>query len=516
MEAFLDAMDERPTTVNVEKDHSPPAPSPLKMDQSPDILMNIREREVPPQLPHSMEGKTDTPYGRDYQFALEVSPSLRNEHIEYEHTTENSLGVAIWESMKRDSFIGNVTRWIDNVSAEMHRNRADEKRIWDYKDELTHGISPEYHRDIVTAPTWELAIRESQRIRHREEQLKREYNQSFGKSLVADALGFMLDPSNLLPGYGMLKGVQLANRASTMSTLGRFAQSTKMQKMGSLAAAGAFEEAVRMAPRYASDPTFEANEYYAGIAMSAAMSGLMPAAFSVGRSGVGRLANKIPEAAADIRNSMHAHGVDVAVRQAMSFPSALKETGFKDPGTALRKSKEAAQDKVSQKVNELNARSGQKEFEATIKDDLSGESPTTSKAVQWMESKIDQAGDAAIERMKLKAKRTAQGGAAVAAGTVVAGPLGGVAAATLFANRDWIQLAGKAAVRARNKRRLAYDAAISAGDKEGAARILREARTTPRATAEQTLEIAQEEVASAVENAKKRIREIHNRARACA
>ena len=486
----------------------------VTMDQSPYIFQGLQEREVQPDRPpHPLtDVATKTRYGQNMQKALAVSPRMRRHWTPTpEHTTQNGFLEGIWESAKRDSFIGNTARWIDQIANNAQRNFADQKLIYDNREELLHGISPEYHEAILNAGTFDLAVRESQRIRHREDQIKREYNQSIGKSLVSDLMGFMIDPTNLLPGYGMLKGVSVARRMNALGTIKNVAASSKMQQVGALTAAGAFEEAIRMAPRFASDPTFEANNYMEGIAMSAAFSGFLPVAIGGVRRGI----DIAPDAYADIKNHLHAWGVDVGVRQAMRFPSELKQTGFKDPGTALRKSKEFAQDRVGQNVHEVNARNMKKEVDQKTKD-LKGETPNSSGVVDSALDMFDRAGDAAIGRVKVKLKRGAQATAATAVTAAVAGPVPAAIVAGMFANRDYLAIALKAGVKAKRSRRAAYDLAKSTGDEAKAAEILREARQTGgKPTAAQTAEAAQEMILDAVEKAKIKIRDIHAKASTC-
>ena len=508
MSAFSDFLDSGPPPVEQEP---LPQTSPLVMDQSPDIIGAITERTVAPDRdPHPMEGRTATKYGEDFNRALAVSPRMRAHWTpEIEHKTENSFARAVWESAKRDSFIGNTTRWMDQVIQEGMRTQEDEDLIWGAREELTHNISAEYHDAILDAPTFGLALREADRVRHREEQIRREHHQSVGKTLAADLAGFIIDPTNLLPGYGMLKGVSVARRMSAISTLKGVAASSKGRQMAALATAGAFEEAIRMAPRYASDPTYETNNYMEGIAMSAAFSGLMPLAFRGFSSGIGRL----PDLSNDINMSLHSWGADVGVRQAMRFPGEFKKTGFRDPGTALRKSKELAQDNVNRKVKELNKTAERRKVNEALKGDLAGENPSNSKLMEWMDRKFDQAGDIAIERLRVKAKRHAVATGATAAATVAGGPVAGLTTAVLFANRDYLAVAAKLAIRRRNLRRVAYDTAITNGDQKAAAQILRDART--KATLAETVDDLSAMITESVDKAKAKIKDINTKARVC-
>lgn len=510
LSTFLDSGTPAPKTV--------PKTSPLVMDQSPDILAQITERTVAPNRnPHPMEGREATQYGQDFNRALEASPEMRSYWTpEPEHQTENSMARAIWESAKRDSFIGNIARWADQQIAETERNTVDEDLIWGAKEELTHNISPEYHSEILNAPTMGLALREANRIRHREEQIRREHHQSIGKTLVADIAGFIIDPTNLLPGYGMLKGVQLARRMNAITALQTLQRSSKMTQMGVLTAAGAFEEAIRMAPRWASDPTYETNNYMEGIVMSAAFSGLLPAAFGGIKAGARRGADILPNALNDINATLHAYGVDVGVRQAMRFPGQLKETGFKDPGTALRKSKELAQDAVDVKVKEVNARTNTRQFNDSLAEDMAGDAPSNNKMVGWMEDQLDRAGDAALSRAKIKLHRAGVATTATMGAAALGGPLAGIATAALFANKDYLAIAAKVAIRKKNIRRAGYDAAITAGDTKRATEILREARQPKGQTdVAMTIEVVEEQILSAVDKAKVKLRTINEQSRVC-
>ena len=498
------------TTTNIGNPEDRPIPDTFVMDQSQDILARKETFELEPQRQERAPIRGDTKHAKEFNEALKYSPSMRRDWTpEPEWTSGNTFGQAVWNSMKRDSFIGNSGRLLDQKIAETQRNSVDENLIWDSREALLDGISPQYHAEILNAPTFGLARRESSRVRSREQAIKREHNTHMGKTLAADIAGFILDPTNLLPGYGILKGIALAKRTSSLSVLQGIAASSKGRQMADFAAIGAFEEAIRMAPRYASDPTFEVNEYMEGIAMSAAFSGLLPIAFSGIRGGI----NKLPALHDDIQKHLHTWGMDVGVRQAMRFPGQLKETGFKDPGTALRKAKEIAQDAVNKKVKEFNKTTERRKVNDAIREDFKGETPTNNKFMEWAESKLDTVGDVAIKRSKLKVKILAQATAATTVGGVVAGPVGAIAAAALFSNRDYIALGARLALRKRKQRRIAYNAAVAAGDDTAAAAILRSAKTKP--TVADTVEELNTAILQSVDRAKTKLRELNEKAKVC-
>ena len=493
------------------RDNPPPPPetnNPLAVAPSQEVQDLVVHRDQPQRYVEL------TPDTGDEQFdaAIRANPSLRQTWVggeNREFTEDFSFGEAIWNGVVRDGITGNTIRVLDQVISELDRSDAHAINIWEAKESLTIGISPEYHADILNAPTMDLAIRESQRIRARELAIKKEYNTHVGKSLAADVVGFVVDPLNLLPGAAVMKGLSVARRTNAIGALKGVAASSKGEKMATLAVAGAFEEAIRMAPRYASDPTFEVNNYMEGIAMGAAFAGFLPVAFSGIKGGILRL----PALNDDIQRHLHNWGMDVAVRQAMRFPSKLKETGFKDPGTALRKSKESAQDAVNKKVKEFNKTTEKRKATEAIREDLKGETPSNSRLMQWAESKLDQAEKVAQERLKLKVKRIVQAAVATTVGGVVAGPLGVATAAALFANRDYIAIGAKFALKKKLQRRVAYNAAVAAGDDKAAAAILRGARTKP--TLEDAVEEISESISTAVEKAKTKLRDINEKAKVC-
>ena len=495
---------------------APPEPTNALSDAPAQQVRDLVEYKEQPQMYRELIPDTNDEL---YNSAIRANPALRKTWIDHEQNemTEGfSFPEAVWNSIIRDSFIGNSYRVLDQTIEELNRTDKHAVAIWDARETLTVGISPQYHDDILNAPTIDLAIRESQRIRNREIKLKKEYNTHMGKSLVADIAGFMLDPSNLLPGYGMLKTYNLATRTKALGALQNIAASSKAQQMSTLAAAGAFEEAIRMAPRYASDPTFEVNNYMEGIAMSAAFSGLLPLVFGGIGSGVGRLTEILPNAANDIGAISHAYGMDVGVRQAMRFPGKLKETGFKDPGTALRKSKEAAQDAVNTKVKEVNARTNTRQFNDALTQDMAGDAPSNNKIVSWIDDQLDKAGNTALDRAKLKLRRAGVSTAATLGAAAVGGPLAGITTAALFANKDYLAIAAKVAIRKKNIRRAGYDAAITAGDTKRATDILRETRQSKGQTdIAMTIDVVEEQIASAVDKAKVKLRTINEQSRVC-
>jgi len=488
-------------------------PDTFVMDQSKEVLSGIEFKEVAPPREELTSIQGSTRYAEDFNEALKYSPSMRKDWTpEPEWTSGNTFGQALWNSMKRDSWLGNIGRLTDQAIAGTQQSEINDGLIWDNQEALVHGISPIYHDDILQAPTFGLAKRESNRIRLREAALKREHNTHIGKTIAADMAGFFLDPTNLIPGYGIVKGIALAKRMSSIAVLRGVAASSKGRQMAGFATVGAFEEAIRMAPRYASDPTFETMEYMENIAMSAAFSGILPAVFGGVQAGL----RKLPALNDDMQRNLHSWGVDVGVRQAMRFPGELKETGFADPGTAARKAKEKAQDSVDAKVKEFNKTAEKKKAKEAIDEDMSGETPSNEKLMGWMEEKLDQAGDAAIKRLKHKLKRTVASAAGVAVATGIAGPIGGVVAAAFFTNKDYLAAGLKLALKHKKERRVAYDAAVSAGDHEAAAEILKGARKQKKPTPEETVDEMEVNIRESVEEAKRKLRAANEKAWACA
>lgn len=483
------------------------------MDQSQQIIEAIEQRE--PTLERQerlpVEGIFPGDPGYEFNEALKASPSLRRDWLPIpEGIQSNTFTESLWNAVKRDSFGGNIYREFDQQIAELSRSGYDEKLIWDDRENLTKGISPAYHDNILLAPTYGLAKRESRRIREREVALRKEYRTSIGQTLAADILGFFVDPSNYLPGYGMLRAIRVADRVLEVSLLKGIAASGKGKKMAVLAGAGAFEEAIRMAPRYTSDPTFEANNYYESIAMSAAFAGFLPVVFG-GFFGASKFTiNKMPVLHDDIQRNLHKWGLDVAVRQAMRFPGKLKEQGFKDPGTALRKAKEAAQDRVAQKVKGFDKTGQKRKLKDAVKQDMKGDVPGTVKLMGVINDTLDSIGEAVTARIKSRLERTkvSRQDADLDLKDI------NVADKTKGANtEEYLKMAEKVAIKQRQVRRLAYDAAVSAGDTKAARKILKDARKTPS-----TVEVTESYLAivlEAVEKAKAKLKEVNDKAKRC-
>lgn len=421
------------------------------------------------------------------------------------------LSQSIKDSIVRNSFIGNSLRVMDQTLAELERNKIDQLAIWDDRERLLYGVSEVYWEDILSAPTYALAERESERIRGAEGRRLRQQKQTFGKSLVADMVGFVVDPSNFIPGYGMLKGVQYASRMRALTDVGAgFARSTRGAQIAALAAAGGFEEAIRMSPRYISDPTFEVNEYMTDIAMSAAMSGLLPVAFSGLKKGVLGL----PNAASDVRAHLHEWGADVGARQVLRFPGELRRAGIRNPGEAVQRSRAAAQDAVNRNFHEANARQNTRQFRNAVDEDLSADVPDVQNVGGFFDNYFRRVGDRAEETLKLRAKIARNVSVAGIAGGVVAGPVGAVVGAGLMSNKEYLIVAARLAKNLRKQRRHEYDRALATGDTRRAISIIRAARTKRAVDGVvDSREIVADQITTAVHTARQSIREIVSTAR---
>jgi len=155
------------------------------------------------------------------------------------------------------------------------------------------------------------------------------------KMLATEIGGFVLDPTNFIPGTLVVKGASLTSKAlpKVAATMARL-HGSKMGTMGIYAAFGATEEAIRLSPRLMSDPTYNYEQYLMEVGTGAVFAGAIPAvptAYRWSKSVIAKPARKLEQG---MRNACENYGKSVETR-----------TGVNVMKQAVKGSRKAAKDK---------------------------------------------------------------------------------------------------------------------------------------------------------------------------
>jgi hypothetical protein len=207
--------------------------------------------------------------------------------------------------------IGNTSRWMAQLLDEEDPEAT--KQIQAHLPELMYGVPEEYEEYIVGQPSFEAAERESNRLREQDRRQQYREKEGFGQAMASGALGFVIDPVNLVPGIALFKGMTLSAKLATaagISAGGRHVTTTA-SRAGIWAAAGFTEELVRQVPRLQSDATFANDQYLTEAAMAAGFAAGAPVAASAFRGAY----SKVPGWATELKEAGEAMGVDQAFRQ---------------------------------------------------------------------------------------------------------------------------------------------------------------------------------------------------------
>lgn len=470
-EPVYESSEDRPITRNV-----------FEFTPDPFLLNAVdMDYQLPPErAPHPMEGQVMTEVGASFNEALKLNPSL-GKYWQPMPEEGPAKAFTYWEAAKnamhRESFARNSMRWADQIFSERDRNAIDERAIWDARDELTHGISSLYHDDILGQPTWDLAVSESKEIRHRQEMILREQATGLGTSLLGDITGFVLAPSNIIPGFGIMKGITALRGVKMLAGSKILHPTTKTQRINSMFLAGGLEETLRAHPRYMTDVTYSSTEHLTAIAMNAAFTGLLPVVFGHAAREIGSMA----EVGYAVRDTLNHWGVDVAFRQVMKTPGNIVRGGFKDVGDVVRATRQEAKDHVADKFKTINVHTRAVELREELEVSVAGDAPDAQGMLNWANARLDEIGEAARKRIHSTAGsgRMTEADIGVSSAEAIQGaPLTKNQYMEIAKDNAFLPERGNAidaasAEQSKALRRAAYQAALNARDTRGAAQILR-------------------------------------------
>ena len=153
-------------------------------------------------------------------------------------------------------------------------------------------------------------------------------DEGIGQMIVSGIGGFALDPTNWLL---VTKGLQLANSASratpTIAKAVTATMATKKGKVAALATFGAVEEAVRMSPRLANDPSYNYERYLTDVATGAVFSAGIGISMPAGRWAAGKLKEPYDGVMSTISNYQRKVAESQNIRTSANLvKSALKES----------------------------------------------------------------------------------------------------------------------------------------------------------------------------------------------
>lgn len=195
--------------------------------------------------------------------------------------------------------------------------------------------------------------------------------------LATEVSGFALDPTNFIPSTLVVKGAPLVPKLLP-KVAARFTEAvaakmgtTKLGTMGIYAAFGAAEEAIRLSPRLASDPTYNYEQYLLEVGMGSVFTGAIPAvptAYRWGKSAIAKPANKLAEGMTEmwesyVKSTQMRTGVNVMKQAVKSSKKAAQDKNIKavfdeiDPATAARKA-----------TDDFNARQAERKVNTAIKE----------------------------------------------------------------------------------------------------------------------------------------------------
>ena len=165
------------------------------------------------------------------------------------------------------------------------------------------------------------------------------------KMLATEIGGFVLDPTNFIPGTLVVKGAALTGKALP-KVAAKFASlhGSKMGTMGIYAAFGAAEEAIRLSPRLMSDPTYNYEQYLMEVGMGAVFAGAIPAVPTAYRWGKSKIGKNLDTLNKGLKDSWETYGKSVETR-----------TGVNVMKQAVKGSRKAAADKdIKKAFNEVD------------------------------------------------------------------------------------------------------------------------------------------------------------------
>ncbi|MCP4851296.1 MAG: hypothetical protein GY900_06135, partial [Actinomycetia bacterium] len=231
---------------------------------------------------------------------------------------------ALW-SMEEMSVARNIMAWTGRSIEKSRREAFDEEeleeeaaRIEANLSDLLYGIIGDDARMAIQyAPTLKEAQRQSTWIRKQQQRIAAREHEPWFQAMVGGVAGFVLDPTNLVPGMALAKTGTMAMRtamaARAMSKAGHKTQLAA--RVGGWSALGTTEELVRNIPRTQVDALYSTDQYIMDAVFAGAFGGALPMlapTFRVAGRGIGATAGLVADAG-------HALGADVAFRTAANM-----------------------------------------------------------------------------------------------------------------------------------------------------------------------------------------------------
>ena len=203
---------------------------------------------------------------QDPEMAEQYNRAVRNGHLGMQKYPEREK--TFWENTKLSfAQFNSVAQKADSNALDFARTNKTEYDM--PKEQITKGVSPKYHSKLMLEAA---EYGGASALVMRDQLIEDESNNAsfddlpFYAQFGYGALAILADPLTILPAAPIAKGVQLANKATTMYQIskgiegsrlwlqsGAFANTSKLLALGT---AGAVEAGIQGLPRLSGDHTF--------------------------------------------------------------------------------------------------------------------------------------------------------------------------------------------------------------------------------------------------------------------
>ncbi len=219
--------------------------------------------------------------------------AVRNSHLSIMKRPEQEK--TFWENSKASfSQMNSLSNSIDAQKLNLARKNKTEYNI--PKHQLTKGLEEKYHSVIMEevdkyGEAAGLVLRDQLVDDVENERIVD--NMEWYAQIGYGALAVIADPLTLIPAAGVAKGIQAADRATTMYQISKGIEGSRMWAQGAMfsntsktavwATAGAVETGIQSFPRLSGDHTYTARDYQLDLAMGGVFGVALGGAVETGK-----------------------------------------------------------------------------------------------------------------------------------------------------------------------------------------------------------------------------------------
>jgi hypothetical protein len=289
---------------------------------------------------------------------VEEEPETAPQPLEFDTPAKRPAFV---ESFSRDAdemnMFGNMYRVVRDTFEQATATDEDEQEVGRNRETLLDGVHPDYHEYVMGMPSLKAAERAQavSKVKHvrRKGRSEEPWYQSLGSGITA----FLVDPTNLIPGLVVVKGINVMSKLTIGLGLRIASKAPTAAKIAKIGAAGTLEEGLRNAPRLATDVDYQVSDYFTDMALGLAIGSAIP--------GVPALKGAMPNWRMKLADTAQATGLDAAVRNSYYKASgAMRAVGraeggliqkirTADYGQAIKDARIKTNDWVSNQVREV-------------------------------------------------------------------------------------------------------------------------------------------------------------------